>query len=98
MGPGHRHAAAEPLTGIDEPVETVAFGTTADGRLLLAYDDGWTTARLWDPVAGTSVGEPLSGSLVAFGTTADGRVLLACNDRGTARLWDPVTGTPQPSP
>ena len=86
------------LTGQLEEVRSLAFGTTADRRLLLASTDG-RTVRLWDPVAGTPAAEPLTGQTacvnsVAFGTTADGRLLLAsaCFD-GTVRLWDPVTGT-----
>ena len=54
--------------------------------------------RLWDPVTGTPVGEPLAGhtgwvTSVAFGPRPDGRLLLASGSGdGTVRLWDPVTG------
>ena len=104
MGPGHRRARGEPLTGHTGWVSSVAFGTGPDGRLLLASgsDDG--TVRLWDPLTGAPVGEPLTGhtgavSSVAFGTGPDGRLLLASGsgDR-TVRLWDPVTGAPVGEP
>jgi WD40 repeat protein len=96
-----------PLTGHANAVSSVAFGTAPDGRLLLAtgssvpVSTGSTegSARVWDPLAGTPLGGPLtmhtSGvSSVAFGTAPDGRLLLATgsHDR-TARVWDPFTGT-----
>ena len=79
-------------------VTSVAFGVTGDGRLLLASGGLDGTVRLWDPVTGRAVGEPLGEPLhpvasVAFGTTADGRLLLAAGGQdGRVRLWDPVTG------
>ena len=60
--------------------------------------------RLWDPVTGAPVGEPLTGhtgavASVAFGTGPDGRLLLASgSEDGTVRLWDPVTGAPVGEP
>jgi WD40 repeat protein len=92
------------LTGHTGAVYSVAFGTTADGRLLLATGSYDRTARVWDPLTGGPVGEPLTGhtnavSSVAFGTTADGRLLLATGSvDNTARVWDPLTGGPVGEP
>lgn len=60
---------------------SVAFGTTADGRLLLASASDDTTLRLWDPATGAPAGEPLTGHTcevrsVAFGAAANGRLPL----------------------
>ena len=94
-----------PLLASDaRSANSVAFGTTADGRLLLASGGGDGTVRLWDPVTGTPVGEPLTGHAssvfsVAFGTTADRQLLLATSSHdGTTRLWDPAIGTPVGEP
>ena len=60
--------------------------------------------RLWDPAAGTPVGDPLEGHTdwvygVAAVPLPDGRVLLAsAGDDGTVRLWDPAAGTPVGDP
>src|SRR5262249_54095839 len=86
------------ITGHASSVTSVAFGTTAEGQLLLVSgsDDG--TVRVWDPVTGAAVGGPLAGdgssvTSVAFGTTAEGRLLLASGSKyGTVQVWDPVTG------
>ena len=86
------------IGGHTSGVTSVAFGTTAEAQLLLASgsDDG--TVRVWDPVVGATVGEPLtrhatSVTSVAFGTTAEAQLLLASGSKdGTVRLWDPVTG------
>jgi WD40 repeat protein len=100
------------FTGHDSAEFSVAFGTTADGRLLLACASGSEaedgTVRLWDPVTGTPAAEPITGNAgpvrsVAFGTTADGRLLLACGSgddgfEGTVQLWDPLAGTPAAEP
>jgi len=78
-------------------VNSVAFGAAADGRLLLASGGDDRTVRVWDPVAGIPVGEPLTGhtgpvNSVAFGAGADGRLLLASGgDDRTVRVWDVTT-------
>ncbi len=87
------------LTGHTDAVNSVAFGTTAEGQLLLASASDDAAVRLWDPVTGTLAREPLTGhtdavNSVAFGTTAEGQLLLAsASDDAAVRLWDPVTGT-----
>jgi len=90
------------FTGHDSAEFSVAFGTTADGRLLLA-SCGDHEVRLWDPVTGTPAAEPLRHegyvSAVALGTAADGHLLLASGGYdGMVRLWDPITGTPEAEP
>ena len=92
------------LTGFTGWVNSVAFGTAPDGRLLLASSSDDKTVRVWDPVAGTLASEPLNGhtawvNSVAFGTAPDGRLLLASSsDDKTVRVWDPVAGTPATDP
>ena len=92
-------AVGGPLTGHTDVVTGVAFGTSGDGRLLLASCSRDQTVRLWDPVTRAAVGGPLTGHTdvvtgVAFGTSSTGRLLLAsCSRDQTVRLWDPVTRT-----
>ncbi len=89
---------AEPLAGHRTTVTSVAFGSRADGRLLLASGSMDCTIRVWDPLAATLAVAPLTGhratvTSVAFGTGVDGRLLLASGGEDhTVRLWDPVTG------
>ncbi|OLR95077.1 WD40 repeat domain-containing protein [Actinokineospora bangkokensis] len=68
-----------------------------DGRTLIATGSIDGTVRLWDPVTGTQVGDPLTGhddGVVAAVPMSDGRTLIATGSiDGTVRLWDPVTGT-----
>jgi WD40 repeat protein len=83
---------------IEFPVESVAFGVGADGRLLLASGSRDHTVRVWDPLTGTPAGEPLTGHMgpvysVAFGAGPDGRLLLASgSDDKTVRVWGPPSG------
>ena len=103
----------EPLTGhggsteppfrwpsLVDSVNSVAFGTTGDGRLLLASGSQDGTVRLWDPLTGDPASEALTGhsglvTSVACSITGDGRLLLASGSRdGTVRLWDPLVSVP----
>ncbi|HEV2376109.1 MAG TPA: WD40 repeat domain-containing protein, partial [Streptosporangiaceae bacterium] len=75
-------------------------GEAGGGRLLLASCSDDNTVRLWNPLTGTALGDPLTchtGHVywVAFGTFPDGRLLLAsCGADRTVRLWDPLAGAP----
>jgi WD40 repeat protein len=63
-------------------------------RLASGGDDG--TIRIWDPVTGAAVGEPLTGHsagvwALASWTDSNGDCRLAsAGDDGTIRIWDPV--------
>jgi WD40 repeat protein len=75
----------------------LAFGTSADGRLLLASGGIDGTVRWWDLATGGLVGDPrhhTSGvRALAFGASAGGRPLLASvSEDATMRLWDSATG------
>ena len=78
-------------------VESVTFGTTKDGRLLLASTGSDRTVRIWDPLTGMPIGKPLTGHtgrawVVAAGCAPDGRLLLASgSDDLTVRVWDAQT-------
>ncbi|MDX2849222.1 WD40 repeat domain-containing protein [Streptomyces sp. PA03-3a] len=91
------------LTGRTQ-VRAVAAFTAADGRTLLATGSDDRTVRVWDPLAGTPVGQPLTGhtgpvQAVAAFPAADGRTLLATgSDDGRLRVWDPLAGTPVGQP
>ena len=83
----------------------MAFGAGPDGRLLLASGSSDKTVRLWDPVTGAPVGEPLTGhtGLGALGGVRDrrrmaGLLLASGSGDKTVRLWDPVTGAPVGEP
>jgi type I restriction enzyme M protein len=80
------------------PVSSMDAWTAPDGGpcLATASEDG--TVRLWDPVTGRQLGDPLTGhiravwSVVAW-TGSDGVPRLATGGSdSTVRLWDPRTG------
>ncbi|MFE1560730.1 AAA family ATPase, partial [Streptomyces sp. NPDC058734] len=86
------------LNGASGHVFKMVSLTTQDGSPLLATfgreDD---TVRIWDPVALSQTGPPLTGhtaevtAMAAF-TGEGGRPLLAtAGADGTVRVWDPVT-------
>ncbi|MGX1545167.1 AAA family ATPase, partial [Streptomyces adustus] len=92
------------LTGHALSVRSVAAFTVADGRVLLATGGEDECVRIWDPITGDPVVEPLPGhtkgvyAVVAF-TVADGRVLLATGGEDECvRIWDPITGDPVVEP
>ncbi|MFD3722105.1 hypothetical protein [Streptomyces sp. NPDC058674] len=78
----------------DGAIRAVAFGSTSRGGLVLASggDDG--TVRLWNPLSGRAIREPLTahtGSVrsVALARAERGRLILASGgDDGTVRAWD----------
>ena len=99
VGPGHRRPGRRAAHRPHAPVNSVAFGTGPDGRLLLASGGADGTVRLWDPATGAPVGEPLTGhtgrvTSVAFGAGPGGRLLLASGG-GTGRCG---CGTRPPAP
>ena len=88
------------FTGHTDQVSSVAFGSGAGGRALLASASWDGTVRVWDADTGGPVGQPVTGHTgavesVAFGSGAGGRALLASGgDDGTVRVWDADTGEP----
>src|SRR5205823_435320 len=74
------------------------FGTGTDGRVLLASASADATVRVWDPLAGTAVGGPLSGhtgwveALAFCPAQEEGPLLAAGDESGAVRLWNPLTG------
>jgi hypothetical protein len=96
------------LVVVPVPADPVA-GTPARTLLASGSDDG--IVRVWDPVRGGPVGDPLVGhtdpvgSLVVVPVPADpvagtpARTLLASGGiDGTLRVWDPVRGGPVGDP
>ena len=87
-------------------VSTMAFGSLADGRPVLAIAGLGSTVQLRDPATGDYIGAreievpqdrdaPIAAvNSVAFGELTDGSLVLATAglDRDV-RLWDPDTGT-----
>jgi WD40 repeat protein len=72
---------------------SVTFATFPDGPALVVMGSSDRTVRLWDPITGSSIGQPLIGhtdivTSVAFGALVDGRILLATGsfDR-TITIW-----------
>ena len=92
------------LSGHTSFVNAVCSVALPDGRTLLASASSDDTVRLWDPVTGQPVGEPLTGHTggvhaVCSVALPDGRTLLASASHDkTLRLWDPVTGQPVGEP
>ncbi|HEV2374025.1 MAG TPA: WD40 repeat domain-containing protein, partial [Streptosporangiaceae bacterium] len=93
----------EPLTGHTGAVYMLAFATVkrdteaGGGRWLLASASEDTTLRIWDPLTGMPIGEPLTGHndvvwSVTFATAPDGvPFLVSASWDGTVRFWDPLT-------
>ncbi|WP_410659519.1 hypothetical protein [Amycolatopsis sp. lyj-112] len=95
------------LTGHTDSVEAVAAIPLPDGRILLATAGRDATVRLWDPVTGQPVGDPLKAHTpfpywvraMAAVPLPGGRTLLATgSEDATVRLWDPATGHPVGDP
>jgi hypothetical protein len=83
------------------------MATTAvvDGRLVIVTK-GWDhTLRVWDPVTGTQIGDPLADDARAHAlvtTTSDHRPVVVTGEwhegRGRLRTWDLTTGRQLGSP
>lgn len=83
-------------------VQSVAFGTTSEGRLLLAAGLLNGSVCVWDAFTGTPEGENFTvpaddfgaSTPVAFGAAPDGRLLLAAGgEDGIVKMWDMATGS-----
>ena len=79
-------------------VEALTAWTGPDGHTMLASAAGDRAIRVWDAMAGTPVGDPLTGhtgtvtALTAW-TDPDGHTMLAsAGNDGTIRVWDATTG------
>ncbi|WP_460368148.1 P-loop NTPase fold protein, partial [Actinocorallia lasiicapitis] len=93
--------AAEDIPWVDaQPggVGVIVSWRNAAGAVRLATAGTDRTVRIWDPIAGRSVGEPLVGHEAVVGILTcwqgpDGRHLVASagEDHGI-RIWDPETG------
>jgi hypothetical protein len=74
-------------------VMSVAVGTTPAGRMVAVASSG-DTVRVWDPLKGEILGEPLTGhtdivTSVALGNAPDGRLVAVFgSDDRTVRVWD----------
>jgi WD40 repeat protein len=71
-----------------------------NGRVLLATagsSDGMV--RVWDPIAGTAVGEPWHAhdeavsAVVTLWLDGERLLLIAGSETGMVRVWDPIAGT-----
>jgi WD40 repeat protein len=94
------HAAWSDFLDIAEGIRSVKDTAAIDAIRARAAGGGDGTVRLWDPVAGTPVGELLedhTGRVTAMEAFAhpEGRTLLATTGwDGAVRLWDPARGKP----
>ncbi|MCW8097077.1 WD40 repeat domain-containing protein [Streptomyces tauricus] len=86
------------LAGHTDWVKAVVVFTASDGTARVATGSGDGMVRIWDPVTGAQVGEPLTGhtgavNAVAVFTASDGTVrLVTGSNDGTVRIWDPAIG------
>ncbi|MFF0312923.1 WD40 repeat domain-containing protein [Streptosporangium sp. NPDC004379] len=93
MPPGPTGALLAAISDAKE-FYTVAFHPKSD---LLATGSRDGTIRLWNPITGGRIGEPLTGhtdAVLAMAFHPDGHLLATGGDDGTVRLWDPATRSP----
>ena len=85
----------EPLAGHAREVQWGAWGIIGD-RPVLATGLGHGMVQLWDPVAGTALGELLPGRLRGGWGIARGRPVLATSDEEAILLWEVIEDHPVP--
>lgn len=91
----HRTTFLVDHTGL---VRAAAEVELPDGGILVASAGDDATVRLWDPVNGEAVAQPMSGHRGSIRTLTVARVngsvlLISAGLDGTVRLWDPVSST-----
>lgn len=84
------------VAGRQGPVNPVAAGYTADGRILLATSSDGNSVRIWNPADGTLITEFTghTGPVNALAFSPGALLLASASDDGTVRLWDVSAGTP----
>lgn len=90
-----REKPGDQITGHADEVADLATAVVNGRRVIVSCGD--TTVRLWDPVAGGLVGEPLAGHVGTVHTVATIMVderphAVTAGMDGTARLWDLAAG------
>jgi len=79
------------------PVRAVSVFSGPDGSRRVATAGNDEAIRIWDPVTGQPIGNPLTGhqqrvrALTVLTGPGGERMLASASDDGTVRIWDPET-------